>query len=93
MADANRLQVAQRRNYGNNHLFELVLLPVGVLLLALSEEVLQIRSTVHIFAHHGYPVRVVHRLIEVIAKELEDVRVALNFEKLYCLFLYTMVTD
>ena len=93
MADTNRLQVAQRRNDGNNHLFELILLPVGVLLLALSEEVLQVRSTVHVFTHHGYPVRIVHRLIEVIAEELEDVWVALNFEKLHCFLLYTMVTD
>ena len=80
MADANRLQVAQRRNYGNNHLFELVLLPVGVLLLALSEEVLQIRSTVHIFAHHGNPVRVIHGFIEVVTVELEHIGVTLHLE-------------
>jgi hypothetical protein len=57
------------------------------LLLALSEEVLEICSAVHILADHRNPVSVVHRFIEVVAVKLKHVGMGLDLEQLYGFFL------
>ncbi len=70
MADADRLQIAQSWDSWHNHLFKLVLLPEWTGTLSLTEQVLQISSTVHVFTDHGYAIGVVHCFVKVIAKEL-----------------------
>jgi len=80
VTDAHLLQVTQRRNDGNNHFLELVLLPKDSLLLSFSKEILQVRSAIHVLANHGDPVSIVHCLIEVVAEELKHVGVRLHLE-------------
>ena len=82
MANSHGLQVAERRDDTNNHLLQLVLLPERARGLPLSEHVLQVRPAVHVLADHGDPERVIHRFIEVIPEELENVGMALDLEEL-----------
>ena len=91
MADTDTLQIAKRRDDADNHLLELVLLPESARTFALAEQVLQVGATVHVLAHHGDAIRVVHRLIEVVAKELQHVRMGLYFKQLDGFFLYVQI--
>ena len=88
MADAHGLQIAERGDDADDHFLDLVLLPESAGSLALAEHVLQVGPTVHVFAHHRDPKRVIHRLVEVVAEELQHVWMALNFKQLYSLLLF-----
>ena len=93
MADADRLQIAEGRDDGDNHLLELLLLPECTALFALAEHVLQVGATVHVLANHGDSVCVIHRLVKVVAKELEYVRVTLHLVQLHCFFLFKDIAN
>ena len=79
--------MGKRRNQRNKHLFNFVLFPVHVHLLALSEHVLQVLTMLDELGHNGNAERVIHRLVEIVTVELDDVRMALGFEKLDGFFL------
>ena len=88
MADTDRLQVAQRGNYADNHFLELLLAPKGASGFSFTEHVFEVGPIVHMLAYHGDSISVVHCLIEVISIELEDIRMALHFEQLHGFFLF-----
>jgi len=90
VANARLLQVAKRRNYGNNHLLQFILFPEDALLLALSEKIFEVGAGVHVLTDHGDAVCVVHRFVEVVPVELKDVGVRLHFEKLDGFFLFAI---
>ena len=80
MADTDRLQVAQRGNNTDDHLLELLLAPECASSFPFAEHVLEVGPIVHMLAYHGNSISVVHRLIEVISIELEDIRMALHLK-------------
>ena len=80
MADSNGLEIAQSRNDTDDHLLQLVLLPVSASTLPLAEQMLQVGAAIHVLADHCDPIGVIHSLVEVVAEELEDIGMALHFE-------------
>lgn len=79
----------KRRYERDQHLLYLVTLPEYVRLFALSEHVLQVLALFNVLTDDAYTVGVVHRLVEEVAIELNDVLVVLSLEQLHCFLLYT----
>ena len=87
MTDTHRLQVAQCGNNADDHFLELLLVPESASGFPFTEHVFEVGPIVHMFTYHGDSISVIHRLIEVITIELEDIRVTLHLEKLHSFFL------
>ena len=87
MRDADALQIAERTNDADDHLFEFILPPKQALLLTFAEQILQVLSGLHKLADHGNSERVVHGFIEIVAIKLQDIWMCLYLEQLYCFFL------
>lgn len=91
VTETHRLHVRERRDQRDYHLLELVLLPEGVSLLPLPENVLEVQLVVDVLTDYAYPEGVVHRLVEEIAEELNHIRMMLGFEQLHRFFLSKMM--
>ena len=63
------------------------MLPEIALLFALSEQIFQVCPAIHILTYHSDPVGVVHRFVEKVTEELDDVGVVLSLEQLDRFFL------
>ena len=90
MAQPHALHVRQRANKRHDHLLHLVLGPEHVLLLSLAEHVFEIHLVVDILANDADPEGIVHRFVEKVTEELNDVLVVLGLEKLDG-FLFVLV--
>ena len=87
MAEAETLHVCQSTYEGEKHLLNLLVLPVEIHLLPLTEDVLQILPMLDKLTHYPDPVRIVHRLVEEVPVKLDHIWMILRFEQLHCFFL------
>ena len=80
MAQADALHMRESGYQWNKHLLNLVRLPKELRLLSLPEDVLKVLSLLNILTNDTDSVGVVHRLIEEVTVELDDVLMILSFE-------------
>ena len=87
VAEAHALHVCQGAHERHEHLLHFFLAPEEVILLSLSEDVLEVLLVFYVLADDADAERVVHCLVEKVTVELDDILMVLRLEQLHGLLL------